>query len=123
MYHLWLLNGKGDAMNKFNTTDFDGEKFIKLLDDLYKETHTKDFLILCRSEEIKKELENLDISYKYDIIIEPSISVNLGENILPCNEETFYVIPKNQPNKGLGVYLDTPLTAFLEKIPVEVNWI
>ena len=107
-------------MNKFNTNSFNGEKFIKLLDDLYKETHTKDFLILCRSEEIKKELENLDISYKYDVIVEPSI---LGENILPCNEETFYVIPKNQPNKGLGVYLDTPLTAFLEKIPVEVNWI
>ena len=90
-------------MNEFNANNF-----IKLLDDLYKEIHTKDFLILCRSEEIKKELKNLDISYQYDVIVEPSISVNLGENTLPYDEETFYVIP---------------ITAFLEKIPVEVNWI
>ena len=88
--------------------------FKKILDDLYEQTHVKEFYIMCSSEEIKKELENLDIAYKYDVIVEPNIrSVTFQEDTFIDDKERIYIIPTNElkdkPIRVLSEPVDVPI--------------
>lgn len=101
-------------MNEFDANSFNIKNFIKLLDDLYEQTHTKDFLILCTSEEIKKYLENLDINYNFDVIVEPNIqSITCQENTFIDNKKIIYLIPKlelkNNPIRVISEPVDMPI--------------
>lgn len=79
-------------MNKFHTTDFYEEDYIKLLDMLYEHTHKKDFLVICNSEEIKKQLERIEVSNKYKVIVDTMICESAN---------SIYVLPMNQLEKPI----------------------
>ena len=86
----------------------------KILYDLYEQTNVKECQSMCSSEEIKKELENLDINYKYDVILEPNIqSITCQEDTFLDNEKTIYVIPKpelkEKPIKVISEPVDMPI--------------
>lgn len=79
-------------MNKFNTTDFNENDYIKLLDMLYEYTNKKDFLVICNSENIKKQLERIEISDKYKVIVDTMICESTN---------SIYVLPMKQLEKPI----------------------
>ena len=79
-------------MNELNTTDFNENDYIKLLDMLYEYTNKKDFLVICNSEDIKKQLERIEISDKYKVIVDTMICESTN---------SIYVLPMNQLEKPI----------------------
>lgn len=84
-------------MNKFNTTDFNEEDYIKILDMLYEHTHKKDFYVICNSEEIKQQLEKTEISDTYKVIVDTMICESAN---------SIYVLPMNQLEKPIKFIIE-----------------
>lgn len=79
-------------MNEFNIASFNENDYIKILDMLYEYTHKKDFLVICNSEDIKNQLEKIEISDKYKVIIDTMICESAN---------SIYVLPMNQLEKPI----------------------
>ena len=88
-------------MDNFDAKNFNEEDYIKMLDMLYEYTHKKDFYVICNSEEIKKQLEEvgkrLDISSNYHIIVDTMISEQ---------ENRIYVLPMNTLEKPIKFIIE-----------------
>ena len=107
------MNKNNISKNNNNFINYEKD-FKKILDDLYEQTHVKEFYIMCSSEEIKKELENLDINYKYDVILEPNIrSVTFQEDTFIDNNKIIYIFPTNElkdkPIRVISEPVDMPI--------------